>query len=142
MGSVKVRWIGGQQYVGIDSTNHSIVMSTAAEGVGMKPSELVLVALAACTAVDVVDILAKKRTPLTSLEIAVDGEQDANPPWAYRKIHILYRLKGKELTDKGVRQAIELSEEKYCCVSATLRGVADITTEFEILSEAEEAFIS
>jgi putative redox protein len=138
MGSVMVRWIGGQQYVGIDSTNHSVVLSTSAEGVGMKPSELVLVALAACTGVDVVDILTKKRTPIASLEISVDGEQDPNPPWAYRKIHIMYRLRGKTLTDKGVRQAIELSEEKYCSVSATLRGVAEITTDFEILPELEE----
>jgi putative redox protein len=142
MGQVKVRWIGGQQYVGIDSTNHSVVMSTTAEGVGMKPSELILVALAACTGVDVVDILTKKRTPITSLEIFVDGEQDPNPPWPYRKIHITYRLRGKELTDKGVRQAIELSEEKYCSVSATLRGVAAITTEFEILPEAEEIAVN
>jgi putative redox protein len=142
MGQVKVRWIGGQQYVGIDSTNHSVVMSTTAEGVGMKPSELILVALAACTGVDVVDILTKKRTPITSLEIFVDGEQDPNPPWPYRKIHITYRLRGKELTDKGVRQAIELSEEKYCSVSATLRGVAAITTEFEILPEIEEIVIN
>jgi putative redox protein len=142
MGQVKVRWIGGQQYVGIDSTNHSVVMSTTAEGVGMKPSELILVALAACTGVDVVDILTKKRTPITSLEIFVDGEQDPNPPWPYRKIHISYRLRGKELTDKGVRQAIELSEEKYCSVSATLRGVAAITTEFEILPEVEEIVLN
>jgi putative redox protein len=141
MGTINVRWIGGQQYVGIDSTNHSVVMSTTAEGVGMKPSELILVALAACTGVDVVDILTKKRTPLTSLEISVDGEQDPNPPWPYRKIHISYRLRGKALTDKGVRQAIELSEEKYCSVSATLRGVAKITTDFEILPEIEEAVI-
>jgi putative redox protein len=142
MGSVNVRWIGGQQYVGIDSTNHSVVMSTTAEGVGMKPSELILVALAACTGVDVVDILSKKRTPLTSLEIQVDGQQDPNPPWPYRKIHIIYRLRGKTLTDKGVRQAIALSEEKYCSVSATLRGVAQITTEFEILPEIEEVPVS
>jgi putative redox protein len=138
MGTVTVRWIGGQQYVGIDSTNHSVVMSTTSEGVGMKPSELILVALAACTGVDVVDILTKKRTPITSLEIQVDGEQDPNPPWPYRKIHISYRLRGKTLTDKGVRQAIQLSEEKYCSVSATLRGVAEIKTDFEILPEVEE----
>lgn len=139
MGSVHVRWIGGQQYVGIDSTNHSVVLSTTSEGVGMKPSELILVALAACTGVDVVDILAKKRTPLTSLEMLVNGEQDSEPPWAYRKIHIAYRLRGKGLTDVSVQRAIELSEKKYCSVAATLRGVAEITTSFEILSENEAA---
>jgi putative redox protein len=135
MGTTSVRWITGQQFIGIDSSKHSVVLSTVSEGVGMKPAELVLVALSACTAVDVVDILAKKRTPLTSLEIIASGEQDPNPPWPYRKIHLLYRLSGKGLNDHGVAQAIQLSEEKYCSVAATLRGVAEITTSFEILPE-------
>ncbi len=135
MGAATVRWIGGKQFVGIDSSKHSVVLSTLAEGVGMKPSELLLVALASCTAVDVVDILAKKRQVLDSLEIEASGEQDAYPPWTYRKIELCYRLRGKALQEKAVSQAIELSEEKYCSVAATLRGVAQIVTRFEILSE-------
>lgn len=137
MGTTTVKWVGSKQFVGIDSTKHSVVMSTTDEGVGMKPSELILVALGACTAVDVVDIMAKKRQPLSFLEISADGEQDPNPPWPYRKIHLTYRLRGKGLTDKAVEQAIQLSEEKYCSVAATLRGVATITTSFEILPEEE-----
>ncbi len=137
MGTSIIKWVGSKQFVGIDSTKHSIVMSTTDEGVGMKPSELILVALGACTAVDVVDIMAKKRQPLSFLEISADGEQDPNPPWPYRKIHLTYRLRGKGLTDKAVEQAIQLSEEKYCSVAATLRGVATITTSFEILPEEE-----
>lgn len=129
-----VRWVTGQQYVGTDSTNHSIVLSTQAEGVGVKPSDVLLIALAACTAVDVVDILAKKRMPIDSLEIMTTGQQDADPPWTFRQIHLKYRLSGKNLTELAVTQAIELAEEKYCSVAATLRGVADITTEFEIIS--------
>jgi putative redox protein len=101
--------------------------------VGMKPSELLLVALGSCTAVDVVDILTKKRMPPASLNISVTGEQDQDPPWAYRKIHIKYVLSGKKLTQDEVRKTIELSENKYCSVAATLRGVAEITTEFEIV---------
>jgi len=137
MGTSIIKWVGSKQFVGIDSTKHSIVMSTTDEGVGMKPSELILVALGACTAVDVVDIMAKKRQPLSFLEISADGEQDPNPPWPYRKIHLIYRLRGKGLTDKAVEQAIQLSEEKYCSVAATLRDVATITTSFEILPEEE-----
>lgn len=133
MSSATVKWIGGKQFVGIDSTQHSVVLSTADEGVGMKPSELMLVALAACTAVDVVEILAKKRLELSALEIGVEGQQDQNPPWTFRKIHLTYRLRGAGLTEKDVTQAIELSEEKYCSVAATLRGVAEITTSFEIM---------
>jgi putative redox protein len=134
MSSASVKWIGGKQFVGVDSTKHSVVLSTPDEGVGMKPSELLLVALASCTAVDVVDILNKKRLGLESLEISVEADQDKNPPWTFRKIHLSYRLKGARLTEKDVSQAINLSEEKYCSVASTLRGVAEITTSFEILS--------
>lgn len=133
MATSTVRWIGEKKFVGIDSTKHSVVLSTAEEGVGMKPSELLMVALASCTAVDVVDILAKKRQPLDSLEITATGEQDPEPPWAFRKVHLKYCLKGKGLTDKAVVHAIELSEEKYCSVAATIRGVAEITYEYEII---------
>jgi len=136
MAKATVRWIGGKQFVGTDSTNHSVVLSTPDEGVGMKPSELLLVSLASCTAVDVVDILIKKKMPLTSLQITASAEQDADPPWTFRKIHLKYVLSGERLTEKAVAQAIQLSEEKYCSVSSTLRGVAEIITEFEILPEA------
>jgi putative redox protein len=134
MSNATVRWIGGKQFVGIDSTQHSVVLSTPDEGVGMKPSELMLVALAACTAVDVVEILAKKRQTLTSLEISASAEQDSDPPWTFRKIHLHYKLSGVGLMEKAVAQAIELSEEKYCSVAATLRGVAEISYDYEVVS--------
>ena len=137
MGTSIVRWAGGQRFIGTDSTNHSVVLSTPDEGIGIKPSDLLLVAIAACTAVDVVDILAKKRTPLESLEIQSSGEQDADPPWTFRKIHLKCRLSGAGLTTKAVEQAVQLAEEKYCSVAATVRATADITTEFEIIREGE-----
>jgi len=135
MGTVNIQWIGGERFVGIDSTHHSVVLSTTAAGVGMKPSELLLVALGSCTAVDIVQIMEKKRQPLSHLEIVVNGEQDADPPWTFRKIHITYRVAGKGITDKAISQAIELSEEKYCSVASTLRGVAEITADYEILPD-------
>jgi len=133
MSSATVRWIGEKKFVGIDSTNHSVVLSTPDEGIGMKPSELLLVALASCTAVDVVEILNKRRVPLSSLEIQVSAEQDQEPPWTFRKIRIKYLVSGEKITDKDISTAIELSEGKYCSVAATIRGIAEITTEYEIL---------
>ena len=133
MSSASVKWIGGKQFIGVDSTNHAVVLSTPDEGVGMKPSELLLVALASCTAVDVVEILNKKRAGLQSLEISAEAEQEKDPPWTFRKIHLSYRLKGSNLAEKDVAQAIDLSEEKYCSVAATLKGEAEITTSFEII---------
>lgn len=132
MASANVRWVSGKQFIGIDSTNHSVVLSPPSEGIGMKPSDMLLVALASCTAVDVVDILAKKRLNLRGLEISVSGEQDADPPWTFRKIHMHFCLEGSDLTEKAVAQAIQLSEEKYCSVAATIRPTAEITFDFEI----------
>ena len=132
-----VQWLSGQRFVGIDSTNHSVVLSSQAEGVGVKPSDMLMIALASCCAVDVVEILAKKRMPISSMEIMITGEQDADPPWTFRKIHLKCRLSGAGLTEKAVEQAVQLAEEKYCSVAATLRATVEITTEFQIIREGE-----
>ena len=137
MGTATVKWIEGKQFIGIDSTQHSVVLSTPDEGIGIKPSELLLIALASCSAVDVVEILAKKRMTLTHLEISSSAEQDQDPPWTFRKINLHYKVGGKNLTEKAVAQAIQLSEEKYCSVAATIRATAQIITDFEILAETE-----
>lgn len=142
MGTAIVKWIDGKQFIGIDSTHHSVVLSTPDEGVGIKPSELLLIALAACSSVDVVEILEKKRMALTRLEVSATGEQDQDPPWTFRKIRVHYKIAGKNLTEKAVAQAIKLSEEKYCSVAATIRGTAEIITDYEILDETPEASLA
>jgi putative redox protein len=135
MGTSTVRWTGGQTYIGTDSTNHAVVLSTPAAGIGMKPSDLLLVAVGSCAAVDVVDILTKKKLHLTGLEITVSAEQDDTPPWTFRKIHSHFALRGPDLSPKAVEQAIQLSEEKYCSVVATLRATATVTFDYELLAE-------
>jgi putative redox protein len=137
MSQVRVKWIEGRQFVGIDSSRHSVVMSTTGpdNGIGMKPSDLLLVALGGCTAVDVIGILEKKRQKVTGLDIYVQGEQDADPPWTFRKIHVEYVVRGRGVFEKAVAQAIELSEEKYCSVRATVAGVAQITSSYRIVEE-------
>ncbi len=130
-----VQWISGKNFVGVDSTHHSVVLSAEDQGIGVKPSEMLLVALASCTAVDVVSILEKKRKPLSFLEITTTGERDSEPPWPFRSINLHYRMRGKELTDAAVSRTISLSQEKYCSVAATIRGVATITTSYEILPD-------
>jgi len=133
---VQVTWVQNEQFVGTDSTNHSIVLSTGKDGTGAKPSDMLLVALGACAGVDVVGILVKKRQKLSGLQIQVDGQQDADPPWAFRKIHVEYILRGQGISEKAVQQAVELSEEKYCSVAATIRGVAEITSSYQIVEDA------
>ncbi len=134
---ISVKWLDKLQFVGTDSTKHSVVMSSQDEenAVGMSPSQLVLVGLGGCTGYDVVGILKKKRQQLTGLEITVTGEQEADPPWPYRKIHLHYEVRGKGLREKAVRDAIEISEQKYCSVAATLRGAAEITYDYTIVED-------
>jgi putative redox protein len=94
--------------------------------------ELLLAALGSCTATDLVIILAKKRQKLEALEVIVSGERAADPPQVWTKLDIIYRLRGT-LDEKAVRDAIELSENKYCSVAAMLKKSAPITFRYEIL---------
>ena len=135
--NVSVTWVQKRQFVGTDSAKHSIVISSKDEenNTGVKPSDLLLLGLGSCSAYDVVGILEKKRLKLTGLEVTVTGEQDADPPWTFRKIHMEYVVRGVGLPEKAVADAIRLSEEKYCSVAATVRGVAEITSSYRIAEE-------
>ena len=133
MPTTTVRWVKGKQFVGTDDRNQAVVLSGDDPAQGVSPSQMLLIALSACSAYDVVDIMTKKRQPLTHLEVEASGRQAEAPPWAYQQIHLKYRLRGDNLTDKAVAQAIELSQDKYCSVAATVRGVARITYAYELL---------
>jgi len=134
MPTATLRWTGGKQFIGTDSHNQSVILSASDEAGGVRPSQLLLIALCGCSSVEVVEILQKKRMGLQSLEVTASGEQEPDPPWPYRQIHLQFRLKGTALNDRAVEQAIKLAEDKYCSVAATLRGRAKITTGFEILA--------
>jgi putative redox protein len=135
--TARVVWLEKLQFVGIDSTKHSVVLSTPDEenDTGVSPSDLLLLAVGGCTSYDVVNILTKKRERLTGLEVVVTGEQDQEPPWTFRKIQVQYRVRGKELREKAVYDAIRLSVEKYCSVVATLRETVELTYEVVILED-------
>ena len=137
MGQVKVKWVDKFQFVGTDSSKHSVVMSSQDEenSTGMKPSEMMLVSLGGCTAYDVVNILTKKRVALTGLQISVTGEQEEKPPWRFTHVHVSYRLRGRNLTEKAVKNAIELSKNKYCSVGVTIGVGAEMTYDFTIEEE-------
>jgi putative redox protein len=81
----------------------------------------------------VVGILQKKRQDLYGLEINIEGEQDEDPPWTFRRIEIEFVVKGRGIKEKAVADAIRLSEERYCSVNATVRGVAEIITSYCIV---------
>ncbi len=133
MQTASVQWIGEEKFVAISPSGHAITMdSDRGSNNAPGPMELLLVALGACTATDVVIILAKKRQRLLSLKVICSGERAPEPPAVWTRLEILYRLRG-DLDEAAVKRAIELSEEKYCSVSATLKKSATLTWRYEIL---------
>jgi putative redox protein len=136
MQTATVKWIGEQQFVATSPSGHPLsIDSDRQSNKAPGPMELLLVALGACTATDVVIILEKKRQKLESLEVICSGERAAEPPSVWIKLEVLYRLRG-QLDEAAVKRAIELSEEKYCSVSATLKKSATLTWRYEILPSA------
>jgi putative redox protein len=132
-----VRWIGEQKFVGVSPSGHALALDADSKSnTAPSPMELTLLALGACTATDVVIILQKKRQKLESLEVVCSGERAPEPPKVWTKLELLFRLRGK-LEEKAVNDAIKLSEEKYCSVSAMLKKTAHISWRFEILPPAE-----
>jgi putative redox protein len=131
MPTAKVKWLGQEECLATMPSGRAVPFdgkSNSAAG----PMEMLLGALGACTTVDIVLILEKKRQKLATLEIEISGERAPDPPSVWTKIEMVYRLSG-QLEEKAVRDAIELSQNKYCSVAAMLRKTAAITYRFEIL---------
>src|SRR5258707_6858673 len=129
MTEAKTVWTENHRFDGIASSGHSIVVD-GDKAAGNSPMELVLIGLCGCTGYDVVSILQKKREPFTSLEVRAEAERAPEPPTVYTQIRLIYRVGGKR-SRKAVEDAVRLSKEKYCSVSAMLAKTAKITSEIE-----------
>jgi len=133
MTGASATWIEKQRFNGIASSGHSILID-GDKATANSPMELVLIGLCGCTGYDVVSILGKKREPFTSVEVRAEAERAANPPSVYTAIKLIYRIGGK-VSHKAVEDAVRLSKEKYCSVSAMLEKTAKITAEIEYVDE-------
>jgi putative redox protein len=133
MQTATVRWMGEQKFVGTSPSGHAVTFDSDRESNTAPGSmEMVLTALGACTATDMVIILEKKRQKLQSLEVVCSGERAPEPPTVWLKIDVLFRLRGA--VDEGaVKRAIELTKEKYCSVAAMLQKTAQISWRYELL---------
>jgi putative redox protein len=125
-----VNWTDKERYIGTATSHHALVMDTATEKTASSPMELVLIALCGCTGSDVVGILRKKREPFTALEVRASGERADGYPAVYTSIHLTYVVRG-QVSKKSMEDAVRLSKEKYCSVSAMLEKTAKITHTIE-----------
>jgi putative redox protein len=124
MGKITLWQVEKHMMLASDSNGHSVVVGRSPDPdvgwAGVKPSDLLLMAVASCSAYDVVEILGKQREPLAGLKVTCTGDQLPDPPYKFTNIHVHYQVYGPVNPEK-VEKAIRLSEDKYCSVIASLR---------------------
>jgi putative redox protein len=125
---------GDEFLIATTPSNYSLTIDTKSERRSAPtPMELLLVSVAACTAADVVSILEKKRQIVTDYRVEITGERREEHPRAFTKMRVHHIVYGRDVSEQAVARAIELSDTKYCSVSATVRPTVEITTSFEII---------
>ena len=134
---IEAEWQGGGTFIGHNTTGGTVQMGKLNDRPGVSPMELILVGLAGCTGVDIVDILEKKRQPLKALKVKVRGKKAEDFPKIYKEIEITYQIWGDGIDHDAIERAIQLSEEKYCSVSAMLRATVDIRSTYELVNTGE-----
>lgn len=134
---ITVDWCGGGAFLGSNASGWQVQMGAIGEQPALSPMELVLAALGGCTGVDVASILEKKRQPLKELRLQVRGKRAETHPRKYTEIEVKYLLWGDGLDEEAVRQAITLSEEKYCSVSAMLKTSVTIRSSYQIMESSD-----
>jgi putative redox protein len=133
---VCVKWIDGVSFVGESETGHAVVLDGAPENggrnIGMRPMEMLLIGLGACTSFDVVTILKKARQPIVDCVAEIQAERADEIPKVFTKIHVHFVITGNHLNETQVERAVKLSAEKYCSASIMLSKSVEITHDFEV----------
>ncbi len=131
-----VLYAGDEFFIGTTPSGHAQTIDAKGDRKSAPtPMEMLLVSVAACTAVDVVSILKKKRQVVTDYRVEISGERRAEHPRAFTKFSIHHIVCGRDVSAQAVAQAVELSDTKYCSVAATVRPAAEIRTSFEIIED-------
>ena len=137
-----LHFAGNEFFVGITPSGHAQTIETDSQrGSAASPLELLLLALGGCTGVDVISMLKKKRQHVTDYRIEVHGDRREEFPRAYTKLYVKHIVTGRSVSEQAVARAIELSDQKYCSVAATVRGAAEIVTSYEIIEDSPAATV-
>ena len=137
--SASATLMDGMHFAGaIDSFRIDLdaVASVGGVGAGPQPHRLLLLAMACCTAMDVISILRKKRQLVSGLCVQVQGSRADQHPKVYTRFEVFYRVRGTNIDPRALERSIELSTTRYCPVIGLLRKVAPVTTRYEIEEEA------
>jgi putative redox protein len=132
----RVKWLEDMTYIGESGSGHGVVMDGPPElggrNLGVRPMEMLLLGMGACTAVDVVHMLKKARQEVTDCEVEIDAERAETEPKVFTRIQVRLIVTGRNLSDKHVARAVTLSAEKYCSASIMLGKSAEITHAYQV----------
>jgi len=134
---ITATWTGEMTFVGQNAVGGTVQMGTLDGKPGVTPMQLLLVAIAGCTGMDILSILQKKRSNPTDIQVRVSGKRADEFPKIWTHVHLTYLIWGNRLKPKDVEQAIELSEEKLCSVGFMLAKSSEITSDYHILKPGE-----
>ena len=134
--TVNLDWVQQRQFLMHDRNGFPIVMD---QPNGVNAADLLPLSLIGCSSYDIIAILEKQRQNVNDLAVTAESTRDPDPPWVFRKIHVHYKVAGSSLDEQKVAKAIQLAEEKYCGVFATLKQAIEITSDFEIIETKETA---
>jgi putative redox protein len=132
-----VKWVDGRMFVGESGSGHAVVMDGPPDhggrNIGIRPMEMLLIGVGGCSSFDVVDILEKGRHLVTGCETQISAERVDAVPSVFSKIHLHFKVTGKNLSATAVERAVRLSAEKYCSASIMLGNAGvEISHDFEI----------
>jgi putative redox protein len=133
---VTVKWAGKMAFeteVGGHKLRMDAAPESGGEDSGVRPKPLQLVALGGCTGMDVVSILAKMRVDIEDFQMVIEGDMTEEHPKHYQSIHVIYQFKGKNLPMDKLQKAVEMSDEKYCGVSALYKKAIPVTHEIRVV---------
>lgn len=132
----RIKWVENVCFMGESETGHAVILDGAPENggrnMGMRPMEMLLIGMGACTSFDVVTILKKARQPITDCVAEIDATRADEVPKVFTKIHVHFVVTGKNLNPVQVERAVKLSAEKYCSASIMLSQAVEITHGYEI----------
>ena len=136
----RIKWVENVCFMGESETGHAVVLDGAPEAggrnLGMRPMEMLLIGMGACTSFDVVTILKKSRQNISDCVADISADRADEIPKVFTKIHVHFVVTGKDLNAGQVERAVKLSAEKYCSASIMLSKSVDITHDFEIVEAA------
>jgi len=133
----EVKWLGGRAFEGTPDSGHRVIMDSSpafgGEDRGVRPMELLLLGMGGCTSIDVMNILEKSRQDVSGCVAEISADRADEDPKVFVRIHVHFKVTGRNVEAKRVERAIELSAEKYCSASIMLGKTAEITHDFEII---------